>query len=90
MPLAKATKCRPIPEDIVNFTETTDKGPVNARQIKEATGRDTVMAKVRRCILIRWLSTCTGELLPFFSRKDELSVEDGCIMWGCRVTTSHH
>ena len=25
-------------------------------------------------------------MFPFFSRKDELSVEDGCILWGCRVT----
>ena len=44
------------------------------------------MAEVRHCILIGWLHTCTAELLPFFSRKDELSVEDGCILWGCRVT----
>ena len=25
--------------------------------------------------------------MAFFSRKDELSVEDGCILWGCRVTS---
>ena len=42
----------PIPGDIVNFTETTDKGPVHAPQIKEGTGRDPVMAKVRHCILM--------------------------------------
>jgi len=52
MPLANALKNTPIPEDIVNFTETTDKGPVNAQQIKERTGRDPVMAKVSRCIVI--------------------------------------
>lgn len=23
--------------------------------------------------------------MPFFSRKDELSVEGGCILWECRV-----
>ena len=45
------------------------------------------MAEVRHCILIGWLRTCTAELLPFFSRKDELRVEDGCILWGCRVTS---
>ena len=43
------------------------------------------MAKVRHHILMQWPSTCTEELLPFISRKDELSVEDGCILWGCRV-----
>ena len=45
------------------------------------------MAEVRHCILIGWLHIYTAELLPFFSRKDELSVEDGCILWGFRVTS---
>ena len=52
MPLAKAPKDTPIPEDIVNFMETTDKGNVNTQQIKEGPGGDPVMAKVRHCILI--------------------------------------
>ena len=67
-------KNTPIPEDIVNFKETTDKGPVNARQVKQGTGRHPVMHKVSHCILIRWLSICMAEVLPFLSRKDELSV----------------
>ena len=46
-------KNTPIPEGIVNFEEATDKGPVNAQQTKEGTGRDPVMAKVRHCIF-RW------------------------------------
>ena len=64
MPLANAPKNTPIPEGIVNFEEATDKGPVNAQQTKEGTGRDPVMAKVRHCILRGSLSTCTGEILP--------------------------
>ena len=70
MPLANAPKNTPIPEGIVNFEEATDKGPVNAQQTKEGTDRDPVMAKVRHCILMGLLSTCTAEVLPFFSRKD--------------------
>ena len=87
-PLAKPPKNTSIPEDIVNFKETSDKGPVNAQQIKERTGRHPVMAKVRHCFLMGyWLSTCMAQVLPFFSRKHVLSVEDGCILWGCRVTS---
>ena len=52
MPLANAPKDTPIPEDIVNSKETTDKGPVNVQQIKERTGRDPVMAEVGHCILM--------------------------------------
>lgn len=87
MPWTSPPKKTPIPEDIVNFTETTDKEPVDAQQIKEGTCRDPEMAKVRHCILTGRPNTCTAEVLPFFSRKDELSVEDGCILWGCRVTS---
>ena len=52
MPLANAPKDKPIPRNIVNSKETTDKGPVNVQQIKEGTGRDPVMAEVRHCILM--------------------------------------
>ena len=45
-----APKDTPIPEDIENLTENTDKGNVFAQQIKEGTGRDPVMAKVKHCI----------------------------------------
>ena len=51
-PLANPPQNTPIPEDTVNFKETTDKEPINTQQIKEGTGRDSVMAKVRHCILI--------------------------------------
>ena len=50
--LANAPKDTPIPEDIENLTENTDKGNVFAQQIKEGTGRDPVMAKVKHCILM--------------------------------------
>ena len=52
VPLANAPKNTPVPKDTVNLKETTDKGPVNAQQIKKGTGRDQVMAKVRHCILM--------------------------------------
>jgi len=64
VPLAKAPKDKPTPEDIVNFMEATDKGPVNSQQIKEGTGRHPVMAKVSHCILMGtglgqvWQSGC--------------------------------
>ena len=44
-----------------------------------------MLAKVRHYILTGWPSGCSPEIMPFYSRKDELSVEGGCILWGCRV-----
>lgn len=40
---------------------------------------------MRHYILTGWPSGCCPEIMTFFSRKDELSVEGGCIFWGCRV-----
>ena len=68
-----------VPGDIIHLMETIYKGPVTAQQIKEGTGRDPVLAKVRHYILTGWPSGCFPEIIPFFSRKDELSVEGGCI-----------
>ena len=30
-------------------------------------------------------SQCQQELLPFYFRKDELSIQRGCIVWGNRI-----
>ena len=32
-----------------------------------------------------WPEDCDPELAPFQSRKDELSLFNGCILWGSRV-----
>ena len=85
LPLPHIPRATPTPGDNVNLMETIDKGPVNAQQIKEGTSRDPVLAKVRHYILSGWPSEGTPEIISFYNRKDKLSVEDGCILWGCRV-----
>jgi hypothetical protein len=33
-----------------------------------------------------WPTKCLGDILkPYFSRRDELSVEQECLIWGYRV-----
>ena len=85
LPLPKAPNDTPIPGDIIHLMETIDNGPVTSQQIKEGTSGDPVLAKVRHYILTGWPSGVSPEIMPFFSRKDELSVEGGCMLWGCRV-----
>ena len=61
--------------------------PVTTHQIAEATRKDTTLAKVCDHILHGWPRSCArdDELYPFFVRKEELSLEDGCIVWDRRV-----
>ena len=44
------------------------------------------LAKVRKFVLQGWPEGEVNEQMsPYAQRKDELSVEDGCVLWGTRV-----
>ena len=51
------------------------------------TNRDPLLSKVCDMVLQGWPNQCPSEevLKPFTHRRNELSVEDGCILWGNRV-----
>ncbi|KAK3749146.1 hypothetical protein QZH41_009832, partial [Actinostola sp. cb2023] len=64
-----------------------DNLPVSASAIARETAKDRVLSKVMSLTQHGWFSgPCTDDVLkPYFTRKDELSCEQGCIMWGARV-----
>ena len=50
------------------------------------TEKDLVLARVRRFIMHGWPDQESGEdITPYLRMKDELSVLDGCVLWGSRV-----
>jgi len=60
--------------------------PITAVSIASATIKDTVLSQVLDYTLQGWPSRITRDKYkPFFTRKDELTVEDNCILWGRRV-----
>ena len=62
------------------------KPPLNAKQIAEWTEKDPVLSKVKKWLTEGWPEKeCEEELRPYRQRKDELSLQDGCILWGLRV-----
>ena len=59
---------------------------VNAQAIKEWTAKDPVLSCVHRFTLSGWPThKFSSEFQPYVSRKDELSVLDGCVLWSSRV-----
>ena len=45
-----------------------------------------ILSQVLRFILEEWpTKTNSEELNPYFNKRSELSVEDGCVLWGTRV-----
>ena len=84
LPLPEAPSDIPIPGETILLLDTLQ-GPVTATQIKHWTDRDPLLSSVRKMVLQGWHFSNDEQLRPFSHRKDELSVQDGCILWGSRV-----
>ena len=73
------------PVEIYNLSQI-DSLPVSANDIKRETRRDHVTSKVLDFTLNGWTEKPQDERLkPYYTRRNELSVQHGCLMWGIRV-----
>ena len=59
--------------------------PVSADMIRPATQRDPILSRVVEYTKHGWPPSTEKEMKPFQRRKNELTLEDGCLMWGLRV-----
>ena len=59
--------------------------PLGARQIAKSTRNDPEFSRLHRYVMEGWPKEIPEELKVFHKRKDELSVEQGCVLWGTRV-----
>ena len=86
LPVANAPILVPVPADTIMTMQYMDMSPVTASDIRRETARDPVLSQV-------FLRTRDGfqqhddneQLKPYIQRKDELSIHDGCLMWGIWV-----
>ena len=54
--------------------------------LKQWTARDPVISQVLQFVLHAWPSAVEyNTLKPYFTRKYELSVHAGCLLWGSRI-----
>ena len=85
LPLPILPEQVPTPPEFVLLTERLADSPVTSDQIRSWTRRDPMFASVLQFVRQGWPSRCDPELAPFSSRKSELALHDGCIVWGARV-----
>ena len=85
LPLPQAPLQTPLPADIVLLMDTLQTSPVTVRQVRHWTNRDPLLSKVRSLVLEGWVDGKEEKMTPFNQRSNELSVQDGCILWGTRV-----
>ena len=75
-----------VPEDVVMVINHLSSTSATAASIKEWTAKDKVLSCVLRFLLTGWPEKkLDKEFQPYSSRKEELSVLDGCILWASRV-----
>ena len=85
LPLPEAPPNIPQPGDTILVMETLEATPARAQNIKQWTDRDPILSQVRKLVLTGWQEITNSEMQPYWKRRDELSVCDGCILWGHRV-----
>ena len=59
--------------------------PVTVDNVQRETQRDPVLAQVYEMTSKGWPYNQDPELNPFFMRRDEITLQSGCLMWGIRV-----
>ncbi|XP_060771685.1 uncharacterized protein K02A2.6-like [Neoarius graeffei] len=59
--------------------------PVSAVQVKRATRMDPVLAGVLDMVMKGHSRSDVPDLQPYLSRRTELSIQSGCLLWGRRV-----
>ena len=58
--------------------------PVTSEAVSRETRRDPVLARVHESIVKGWSAHIDGNK-PYYERRNELTVHQGCILWGMRV-----
>ncbi len=86
LPLPETPKTTPVPGNVINLLEHINNTPPDATKMKLWTERDPVLSRVKQYVLLGWPSTVRdAELQPYYFRRDELSVDAGCLLWGSRL-----
>ena len=75
------------PAELVLLTTHLETSPVSASQIAEATRKDPVLSTVSQYVSQGWPQAIPQqpELSPYFNKRTELSIFEGCLLWGARV-----
>ena len=85
LPLPTQEKESSTPREVVLLVEHMAESPVTEQHIRNWTPRDPVLSAVLEHIRTSWPNQSRPELKPFFTKRNELTVLNNCILWGSRV-----
>ena len=75
----------PMPGELVLLLEVLENSPVTSLMIKNWTNQDPLLSRIVDMVVHGWCNTEEETMKPYQRRREELSVEDGCLLWGNRV-----
>ena len=79
-------QCDVDPDENYVINSVIETMPITAKQIATSTEKDSTLSRVLEYTLSGWPSYVSEQgMTPFWSRRDEISVEDNCLLWGRRV-----
>ena len=86
LPQPQTTDADCQPAELIHLLQHLSSTTINAASIRRWTDTHPVLSKIRQFILQGWPNNqLDEEFQPYSKRKTELSVLDGCILWGTRV-----
>ena len=60
--------------------------PMNVDQVRKATRKDPILSRVLQFVMTGWPDKQNEpETTHYFSKRHEITAEDGCLLWGIRV-----
>ncbi|XP_048249781.1 uncharacterized protein K02A2.6-like [Haliotis rufescens] len=76
----------PVPPEYIMLLELMDTTPVTSKHIRSWTRQDPVLSTVLRYVECGWPNFCENpEMKAYYCRRDELTVQHDCVLWGNRV-----
>ncbi len=87
LPLPVVAPTPTEPAELVLLSQHLQDSPVSAEQIRRQTEKDPVLAPVVQFLKQGWPTAMekNSPIMPFFQRNTELSLYEGCVLWGARV-----
>ena len=85
LPVPSTSRLGDAPEATIHNIRQLEALPLTAKAIKNATRTDIVLSKVLQYTQQGWPAEVSETIQPYAARKSEITIEDGCLLWGIRV-----
>lgn len=86
LPLPEPSNVENEPAGVFLLREQLSHSLVTADHVRRWTDKDPILAKVKKFTVLGWpIDVSDSVLLPFYRRRLELSILDGCILLGSRI-----